>query len=159
MKTIWNDDGTNGPALICAPPAGHKFNAGTKDTDMTTRHTPEPWSVDSFRGIGQWQICSIAGTATPGLIADGVRIGNAARIVACVNACAGLIDPATSLRDNFSFGTDMANTVEHLRAERGELRAALEHIAALGYIANERPAKAIEAALKLAGAALAKARS
>jgi hypothetical protein len=70
---------------------------------MNTKHTPEPWSVrpekDSaffgvrhtlhkFTTLGH---CQIRVDYTPESIA------NASRIVACVNACAGIDDPAKEI--------------------------------------------------------------
>ncbi len=68
-------------------------------TETRAQHTPEPWLASgALRSDGAWVI-----SAEPGYAIDQIavvqtddRIGstdaNAARIVACVNACAG-IDP------------------------------------------------------------------
>lgn len=85
---------------------------------MSERHTAEPWLVTHQSG-GDWDV--VAGTnigvgmcvATCGkCLADDCGPGaNAGRIVACVNAMAGVADPAAELAA--------------LRAERDELRVAL----------------------------------
>lgn len=63
-------------------------------------HTPEPWSADRVTEIGPIGI-----SAGPTHIGEIIGTGdaaedaaNAARIVACVNACAGISDPAATLR-------------------------------------------------------------
>lgn len=84
-------------------------------------HTPEPWHLDGVRWVA-------AGTS-PGqpYIADfnvgsywrqtGTTQANAARCVACVNACAGMEDPAAE--------------IARLRAQNDKMRAGLERIGAM----------------------------
>lgn len=55
---------------------------------MSTKHTPEPWIAVGERVVGNGIIiasCSHGDIANPG------------RIVACVNACAGMEDPAAEI--------------------------------------------------------------
>lgn len=57
-------------------------------------HTPEPWSatgIDIEAG-GEY----IADFSCPELTAE-AEAGNAARAVACVNACVGIEDPGTTI--------------------------------------------------------------
>jgi hypothetical protein len=53
---------------------------------MTTQHTPEPWHVGPAWLTGNSPICTIDHKE----IADAIRDADARRIVACVNACAGI---------------------------------------------------------------------
>lgn len=82
---------------------------------MTTKHTQEPWITNTFSHPSD-QIFDVKGV----IIADckwtnhtpDQRELNAARIVSCVNACAGMDDPAVE--------------IERLRTENARLRGALE---------------------------------
>ena len=60
-------------------------------------HTPGPWTTRKgntrWSVVGGGQYIAYAVSGTPGLGPDGER-ANAERIVACVNACEGLADPA-----------------------------------------------------------------
>jgi hypothetical protein len=63
---------------------------------MNTKHTPEPWKHNEEQIIGD--------TLLIALCHHGYK-ANAARIVACVNACAGMDDPAkeiATLRDRIA---------------------------------------------------------
>lgn len=68
------------------------------------KHTPEPWKayVNPRNGaIGVYSITTendVAGCNHLGLPAN-ARKANANRIVACVNACAGIEDPASAISD------------------------------------------------------------
>lgn len=62
---------------------------------MTTNHTPTPWHVEQAAdGMNLWVACPRYTVATVSCIANHVNVGetdaNAARIVACVNACDGI---------------------------------------------------------------------
>jgi hypothetical protein len=71
---------------------------------MTTRHTPEPWHVEYYRhgtsilgedysngsGLGSRAVAAVVHDNR----ANDSAAANAARVVACVNACAGIEDPA-----------------------------------------------------------------
>lgn len=66
----------------------------------SSKHTPEPWIFDlteypSVHEKGGDAVCQMGygdGDTMPNADA------NAARIVACVNACAGMADPAAAIR-------------------------------------------------------------
>ena len=68
---------------------------------MATKHTPEPWRVEEWTCHAP--TCIRAGDVTVadcsgfGRYAD-ETIPDAARIVQCVNACAGIEDPAAALK-------------------------------------------------------------
>lgn len=77
------------------------------------KHTPEPWYQESDGGgsiiAADPQCVEVIGST------DGKKWQeNARRIVACVNACAGMADPAKE--------------IAKLKAERDELLAAMEEI-------------------------------
>ena len=67
---------------------------------METKHTPEPWVLadmyivesDTTKGTAV-----VANTRAPTTTPYSECRANAARIVACVNACAGIEDPAVEL--------------------------------------------------------------
>jgi len=64
----------------------------------TTGHTPEPWRVETpYTSVGSDDVFAF----TTNIIAlhPSTARANAARIVACVNACAGLDDPAEAIRE------------------------------------------------------------
>lgn len=93
---------------------------------MDNKHTPEPWvaSIEPNKkewGIdaGKWGIAICADA--PG---DGTAEGNARRIVACVNACAGI--PTELLEDARCWAEAGIETATSLRKQRDELLAALE---------------------------------
>ena len=74
---------------------------------MNTRHTPEPWNLSSNSPTTVISQQSHASGATvsvhvadcqPGNYASREHLPNAARIVACVNACAGIENPELTLR-------------------------------------------------------------
>jgi hypothetical protein len=83
------------------------------------KHTPEPWEFKDtemkITGAGDWFGLQVIANVSPKMSFTkgmGTQCANAARIVACVNACAGMDDPA--------------GEIERLRAEREQLLAALE---------------------------------
>jgi hypothetical protein len=68
---------------------------------MDTKHTPEPWAVDSG-GDGGCEIWSPSSGNMDNIIGsedtdDPQWEADARRIVACVNACAGIEDPGAEL--------------------------------------------------------------
>ena len=114
-----------------------------------SKHTPEPWTHGTCGGgrlIVQEgddpKYCPtfIAATNIPGKAFSPNSEANAARIVACVNACRGLTDPAaelTALRNyvgNNHLHSDYQNA-DQMRAEIAALREAVkllgEHIKTL----------------------------
>lgn len=95
---------------------------------MSTNHTPEPWSfsieeVFDNDGVPESVIRGIDGRACVAVAIDfgpnnpGMREANARRIVACVNACAGV---DTELLEAYSA------PFSKLRDERDELLAACQ---------------------------------
>jgi len=64
-------------------------------TTNETSHTPEPWEIEELQGLheysivkpGKWIVATTEGR-------ESRDKANAARIVACVNACAGIADPS-----------------------------------------------------------------
>ncbi len=81
---------------------------------MKTKHTPEPWKVkeDKMAGLLAWDIDSNSGLITfESLISQ----EDARRIVACVNACAGI-----STEELEKIVSDNCNVEDHYRAEQSE---------------------------------------
>jgi hypothetical protein len=64
---------------------------------VSAAHTPEPWGVSDRYDVTvpDGTVAVAFGTVTT----DEEDMANAARIVACVNACAGLDDPAAILNE------------------------------------------------------------
>lgn len=74
---------------------------------MNTQHTPEPWAIHPNPSY----ICNEQGAEIATLWCIGEAAGvqgmkyypesdaNAQRIVACVNACAGMVDPAKEIAE------------------------------------------------------------
>ena len=106
-----------------------------------SKHTPEPWKINHDDSTEEWSIVTnqygsivanvneetgpeLAGSIPVMRKMPGME--NARRIVACVNACAGL--PAEQLEVSPLSG--VLNGVAGLIAQRDELLAALEIIAA-----------------------------
>lgn len=80
-----------------------------------SKHAPEPWVVNGYLDI--WH-----SGGPGGHMFNADTVGNADRIVACVNACAGMDDPAAELT---RLRADLAAAV----AERDRLAEALTEIA------------------------------
>ena len=97
---------------------------------MTQKHSPEPWEIDDeYVQQGDVAIChvlSIDSDIEGDWVRGPITEANARRIVACVNACAGL--PTEQLESSPPGG--ILNGVAGLIAQRNELLAALEIIAA-----------------------------
>ena len=64
---------------------------------MTTNHSPEPWSTCKYHAwsISAGERSDIIHAATDN---DELDEANAERAVQCVNACAGIPDPAAALK-------------------------------------------------------------
>lgn len=124
-----------------------------------TKHTPEPWIYEGLsgdidegweasliipgdKGNADWHSFIVAyglqGEEGAGELAE----ANARRIVACVNACAGMADPEAE--------------IAKLKAEMEELREAAEAYMQLStcYRLGARPTEKLFAALSKARAAL-----
>ena len=102
-------------------------------------HTAEPWDVQ--QGVEVHELTDLDGCA---VIADcavdcaaafpkGTQRANAERIVVCVNACAGIADPATAIPELVNAcELALASILKHIRpdqfAPRDLLRAALKGI-------------------------------
>ena len=90
------------------------------------KHTPEPWSVDPDSTDYYASILDADGADTI-LLGDYVdwwmTKANARRIVACVNACAGI---ETGHLEKYGL-PDLAQKISDLRKQRDELLAALEN--------------------------------
>lgn len=65
------------------------------------KHSPEPWEIDEFKGM-TLGISASDGDAVvwcSELVEEGIsNQADAHRIVECVNACAGIEDPETTIR-------------------------------------------------------------
>ena len=102
--------------------------AADTEAERMSEHTKEPWSVDPrallrIRADGDITICSCGTT-------DSIRDQweqNARRIVACVNACAGI--PTGMLIAAGQSAVIALRPVDELVAERNALLAALKVIA------------------------------
>lgn len=126
--------------------------------DTNAAHTPGPWVVHDDPKDG-WPMIMAGGLAgrivanvNPESCQDISSIpafvrmpanANAARIVACVNACEGMADPAAE--------------IAKLRAQNAELLAALTEMVRIWDGPRERAAVGFAAAVSTARAAIAKA--
>lgn len=111
------------------------------------KHTPEPWRVSSSAGIKKTSIWNDDGTLiaeldkTKTVSLERAR-NNAARIVACVNACRGIPDEVLQVVGAFGgFGRDQM--VEHVTKQRDGLQELLDESrandrAAMGWLADCR---------------------
>jgi hypothetical protein len=84
-----------------------------------SKHTPEPWEINEDQSHdGIFNVCSANGEyiCTVWGIHDNGR-SNADRIVACVNACAGMDDPQAE--------------IARLKAREAELERLMERIIAM----------------------------
>ncbi len=98
---------------------------------MGSEHTPEPWRVEHNANGAYWVVaprsggCEVRGAADPYyggiLIAESLSRQNAHRIVACVNACAGL--PTEKLERNTLHYMEEVDT---LRTQNAALLEALK---------------------------------
>jgi hypothetical protein len=86
---------------------------------MSHTHTPEPWSIEQHSPAGLCHIVRHSGATTH--IAEVVVKANARRIVACVNACAGIPDDMVS--HVVAFGLQGHNKVSE---DNSTLRDALQ---------------------------------
>ena len=98
-----------------------------------TKHTPEPWSVDpndqreispaDDMRFGIASACNVDPSETPGKWFFGPRSqANARRIVACVNACAGL---PTEVLERYKLGV-IGVDYKSTKQQRDELLAAIK---------------------------------
>lgn len=68
---------------------------------MSERHTPEPWSCESGHVIAEQTEGNIliANCNASYVLNQLQKEANAERIVACVNACQGMVDPDSEIQD------------------------------------------------------------
>lgn len=98
-------------------------------TPASPAHTPEPWQSNPIGKTDRRTITAAHPDGGGQNIVDECLAENAARIVACVNACAGMTDPAqeiAALRARSNNVPAMCAEVEKQRAEIKALRDALE---------------------------------
>jgi hypothetical protein len=102
------------------------------------KHTPEPWEFKDtemkITGAGDWFGLQVIANVSPKMSFTkgmGTQCANAARIVACVNACAGMDDPQVAI-NQMAYERDKAKQ-ERNKAENQceELLEALEMAAAV----------------------------
>lgn len=125
---------------------------------MNIEHTPEPWHVGVRTAHSKRDIYGPQGSIVA--LADGVFTSlpeaqaNARRIVACVNACAGIDDPEKYI----ALAKALADETHKLVAQRDELVAALDRAAVMLERVTRRGGFVVgcDAAAKEARAALAK---
>ena len=111
-----------------------------------SKHTPEPWKYEKelSAGFDEWLISMDAGDRGRGICIAETRPGSAAggkanaiRIVTCVNACAGMADPAAEIaelkRQRDSFQLEAINCHEMLCSE---IERTTNLIAELGFVSE-----------------------
>ena len=117
-----------------------------------SKHTAEPWHAGD-RSIwcnGKTARLTVANTTCAGSITLDEDRANAARIVACVNACAGIADPSAVL-DLVSWLGDAVNCLEQYRDYGESMR---EH--GRGFQATGRIGHDIDSVISACHAAIAK---
>jgi hypothetical protein len=136
---------------------------------MTTQHTPDPWAVHPLNG--RVIVDSSGAAIVQLLLPDGGSLesrplakANARRIVACVNACAGMKNPSAEINrmkcaviESVDHYTEVEEQLAKAEQQHAELLSALHdisHIASAkenwvhaelarcGFIASEAIAKA-----------------
>jgi hypothetical protein len=108
--------------------AGYPQDAG-RGRDM--KHTPEPWELRKMHGTEMWGAKS---HISDWFLFEFALEKDAARIVACVNACVGMDDPAKymeGVRILEKTYYDLQAEKAILRNERDELLSALEMASAV----------------------------
>lgn len=121
-------------------------------------HTKEPWTIevseeyDSSFDIrkGEWYVA----TTHDGCEGNNNSESNARRIVACVNACAGI---PTELIEQGGFAAVPVATHREVKQQRDDLLAALKEIASMENRYDSGDWDEIEDARNIAKAAIAKA--
>ena len=93
---------------------------------MKTEHTPEPWKSieEQFHG----EVMNFIGDKDGGTIGEIYTEDDASRIVACVNACAGL---PTEVLERYKLGV-IGVDYKSTKQQRDELLAALEQFVTWG---------------------------
>ena len=110
-----------------------------------SEHTKEPWKVTVADHNGQYGVWITDGSRC---IAEGLSLQDASRIIACVNACAGMADPVAEIEA-------LRGRAENAEAEAKQLREELSHsiLEATAQLVNAKAdalvrAEKAEAALK-----------
>ena len=116
----------------------------TTPAESESRHTPEPWIFDPdagkeiaiFQAEGGLAICDIVTTTGEGFYRpDSAARGeaNAARIVACVNACEGMSGPVAEIARLRASNAELFEALDILQASPNDPRA---HRRALDSLSN-----------------------
>ena len=102
---------------------------------MSDQHTPGPWVDDGYAHIGAVND-QLNGGYFIALCEGPDRVANARRIVACVNACAGI--PSEMLEAMPSGPVSLLPMYARIEKQRDELLAALEYAnSIIGFVAKE----------------------
>lgn len=112
------------------------MSCGEREKAAKTEHTPEPWFVvDQPWGDGTWVNAGSPDPHHEGFVTDCEDINgdvdkdtariNARRIVACVNACAGLSNEFLSVATRDDYAMRLVLEADEMRRQRDELLAAL----------------------------------
>lgn len=113
---------------------------------MTTKHTPEPWVLNKWQGIedARGMTIEVCGVALPtGRVPeDHTGHANAARIVACVNACAGINPDAVpdllaALKDATALLDAIAKGYPDIAMDTRVTKARIRHRAAIAKAKGE----------------------
>ena len=123
---------------------------------MKTEHTPEPWRIGRFTGPESYEkvreTCGamdvVVDTDSGPYVLAGCNINfpndakaNARRIVACVNACAGL---PTEVLERYKLGV-IGVDYKSTKQQRDELLAALEQFVTWGRMQHKSQSKGCHA--------------
>lgn len=90
------------------------------------KHTPEPWRIESATKKDNWRIIG-DNNQVVSTFSGSMDMANARRIVACVNACAGIGTDHLELA--LAGGVTVLQELDRVKQQRDQLRAALEAIA------------------------------
>jgi hypothetical protein len=124
-------------------------------------HTPEPWRVDIVSGTIIFDKEKIQGLEViitiPTEAQGGVKKAqaNAARIVACVNACAGMEDPAAEIALLTERLKNAQEELVYLRAANDNYKADADRLASALSLYSEGYGCTFQARMEQARAALA----
>ena len=101
------------------------MSCGEREKAAKSEHTPEPWYRE-FEG-GNWRVMAAdenGGYTLADMCCDDQE-ANARRIVACVNACAGLSNEFLSVATRDDYAMRLVLEADEMRRQRDELLAAL----------------------------------
>ena len=93
------------------------------------KHTPEPWKVGAILDDVDSSDGKLIAAVYPceDSLSE-IRQANASRIVACVNACAGMEDPAKELFKLHTERQAMQHTIDLLQKKNAELKTELANV-------------------------------